>query len=72
VAAVASLMVLMGWSLPASKPLIPPFRCQVHMGLLEGRVAYIVWPPSRMRRVKPACPPGRLLHAAGAGEPDAL
>ncbi|KAI8469445.1 MAG: mitochondrial inner membrane signal peptidase [Monoraphidium minutum] len=40
----------------------------VHMGLLEGRVAFIVWPPARARRVDPARPPGRLLHAAGDGE----
>lgn len=24
---------------------------QVHLGLLEGRVSHIVWPPTRMGRV---------------------
>jgi len=43
----------------------------VHLGLLEGRVTHIVWPPRRFRRVESRCPPGRLLARAGEGEADA-
>eukprot|EP00878_Enallax_costatus_P026389 GHUV01028321.1.p1 GENE.GHUV01028321.1~~GHUV01028321.1.p1 ORF type:complete len:168 (+),score=18.52 GHUV01028321.1:205-708(+) len=34
----------------------------VHLGLLEGRVTHIVWPPSRIGRVEVKGQPGRLLH----------
>ena len=45
----------------------------VHLGLLEGRVLCVVWPPSRLGRVEARPPPPeRLLHRAGDGERDAL
>lgn len=44
----------------------------VHLGLLEGRVACIIWPPSRAGWVEATPAPGRLLHCAGAGEADVL
>jgi hypothetical protein len=36
------------------------------MGLLEGRVTHVVWPPGRLGRVASVCPPGRILHTAAA------
>lgn len=35
---------------------------QVHLGLLEGRVTHIVWPPARMGRVAVQEQPARLLQ----------
>lgn len=35
---------------------------QVHVGLLEGRVSHIVWPPARMGRVAVLPQPERILH----------
>jgi inner membrane protease subunit 2 len=41
----------------------------VHLGLLEGRVSHIVWPPSRVGRVAVAPQPQRVLEAdSGAWE----
>lgn len=40
---------------------------QVHLGLLEGRVSHIVWPPTRMGRVPVMPQPQRILHT---DEPD--
>eukprot|EP00879_Flechtneria_rotunda_P006819 GHRR01007163.1.p1 GENE.GHRR01007163.1~~GHRR01007163.1.p1 ORF type:complete len:169 (+),score=19.12 GHRR01007163.1:226-732(+) len=37
----------------------------VSLGLLEGRVTYIVWPPSRMGRLAVQHPAGRLLQTNG-------
>ena len=34
---------------------------QVPLALIEGRVTHVVWPPSRLSRVPPFNPPGRLL-----------
>ena len=34
---------------------------QVPLALIEGRVPFILWPPSRAGRVKSHMPPGRLL-----------
>jgi inner membrane protease subunit 2 len=34
----------------------------VHLGLLEGRVSHIVWPPARAGRVPVQPQPQRLLH----------
>lgn len=36
---------------------------QVHLGLLEGRVTHILWPPQRMQRVRPHVPLGRVIEA---------
>jgi hypothetical protein len=38
------------------------FLLQVHLGLLEGRVTHIVWPPARMGRVAVQEQPARLLQ----------
>lgn len=35
---------------------------QVHLGLLEGRVTHIVWPPGRMGRLAVQPQPDRLLQ----------
>lgn len=35
---------------------------QVPMALLEGKVAFVVWPPSRMCSVNSKYPEGRVLH----------
>jgi hypothetical protein len=43
--------------------LLPPLLLlQVHLGLLEGRVSHIVWPPARMGRVAVVPQPERILH----------
>ena len=34
---------------------------QVPLALIEGRVPFILWPPSRAGRVESHLPPGRLL-----------
>jgi hypothetical protein len=34
---------------------------QVHLGLLQGRVTYVVWPPSRIGRVDSSLPAHRVL-----------
>lgn len=33
----------------------------VPLALIEGRVTHVLWPPSRLSRVPPIIPPGRLL-----------
>ncbi|KAK9820562.1 hypothetical protein WJX72_011658 [[Myrmecia] bisecta] len=33
----------------------------VPLGLIEGRVTHVIWPPSRIGRITAALPPGRLL-----------
>jgi hypothetical protein len=40
---------------------------QVALGLLEGRVTHIVWPPSRIGRVAVQPQPQRLLSTIGEG-----
>ncbi len=37
---------------------------QVHLGLLEGRVTHVLWPPSRCRRVATYVPRGKLADFA--------
>jgi len=37
----------------------------VHLGLLEGRATHVVWPPSRMQRLPPYVPPGRVVEDEG-------
>lgn len=39
---------------------------QVHLGLLEGHVRYIVWPPARMGHVAVLPQPERILHTDAA------
>eukprot|EP00775_Hariotina_reticulata_P006100 gene6100-6338_t len=39
----------------------------VSLGLLEGRVTHIVWPPSRIGRVAVQPQPGRVLSTADEG-----
>jgi hypothetical protein len=34
---------------------------QVHLGLLQGRAAYVVWPPSRVGRVESCVPANRVV-----------
>jgi hypothetical protein len=41
---------------------------QVHLGLLEGRVTHIIWPPRRMGRVAAAPCSERVVPRAGEGE----
>lgn len=49
---------------PAGLLMLTPVYCclvQVHLGLLEGRVTHVLWPPSRFGRVAVQEEPGRLL-----------
>lgn len=39
---------------------------QVHLGLFEGRVSHIVWPPARMGRVPVLPQPERILQTDAA------
>lgn len=39
-------------------------RAQVHLGLLEGRVTHVLWPPSHFRRVATYVPRGKLAELA--------
>lgn len=34
---------------------------QVPLALIEGRVSYVLWPPSRISHVESRQPPGRIL-----------
>ncbi len=48
---------------PAAVVMLMVVLLQVHLGLLEGRVSHIVWPPSRMGRVEVLPQPERILHS---------
>ncbi len=54
-------------SLPhPTTPPSPTRLAQVHLGLLEGRATHVVWPPSRMGRIKASMEAGKLIEVSEA------
>ncbi len=42
-------------------------RVQVHLGLIEGRCLYVVWPLKHIRRIATYVPEGKLVSEDTAG-----